>query len=68
MVLSHFADIIYLIDQEAINKQLQAIFGIQTGYHGTVVSTFAKVNSEMKSKKVNSLLTCIKPAQFGFSD
>ncbi|CAO3650577.1 unnamed protein product [Mucor hiemalis] len=31
-------------DQEAINKQLQAIFGIQTGYHGTVVSTFAKLN------------------------
>ena len=32
------------IDQETINQQLQAIFGIQTGYHGTVVSTFAKLN------------------------
>lgn len=32
------------IDQEAINKQLQCIFGIQTGYHGSVVSTFAKVS------------------------
>jgi hypothetical protein len=35
--------IIIKIDQEEINKQLQAIFGIQTGYHGSVVSTFAKV-------------------------
>lgn len=30
-------------DQEAINKQLQTIFEIKTGYHGSVVSTFAKV-------------------------
>lgn len=30
-------------DQEVINKQLQSIFNIKTGYHGSVVSTFAKV-------------------------
>lgn len=30
-------------DQEVINKQLQSIFDIKTGYHGSVVSTFAKV-------------------------
>jgi hypothetical protein len=42
------------IDQEEINKQLQAIFGIQTGYHGTVVSTFAKVRLKRDS---NALYT-----------
>lgn len=31
-------------DQETINKLLREIFGIETGYHGSVVSSFAKVS------------------------
>ncbi|KAF1801061.1 hypothetical protein FB192DRAFT_1383790 [Mucor lusitanicus] len=40
-------------DQEAINKQLQAIFDIKTGYHGSVVSTFAKLNLDAVIEAVN---------------
>ncbi|KAI8097950.1 uncharacterized protein B0P05DRAFT_461143 [Gilbertella persicaria] len=41
------------VDQEAINKQLQSIFNIKTGYHGTVVSTFAKLNKDAVIEAVN---------------
>ena len=34
---------IITLDQETINKHLRDIFGIKTGYHGSVVSSFAKV-------------------------
>ncbi|KAI8373920.1 hypothetical protein EDC96DRAFT_497956 [Choanephora cucurbitarum] len=40
-------------DQETINKQLQSIFNIKTGYHGTVVSTFAKLNKDAVIDAVN---------------
>ncbi|KAI8876534.1 NAD(P)-binding protein [Backusella circina FSU 941] len=40
-------------DQEAINKQLQSIFGIETGYHGNVVSAFAKLNLDAVIEAVN---------------
>ncbi|CAO0801198.1 unnamed protein product [Mucor circinelloides] len=40
-------------DQEAINKQLQTIFDIKTGYHGSVVSTFAKLNLDAVIEAVN---------------
>ncbi|CAO3588258.1 unnamed protein product [Absidia cylindrospora] len=36
-------------DQETVNTYLWAIFGIEMGYHGNVVSTFAKM-------KLNSVL------------
>lgn len=31
------------LDQETINQHLESIFGIKTGYHGTIISSFAKV-------------------------
>ncbi|KAG0168884.1 hypothetical protein DFQ28_010721 [Apophysomyces sp. BC1034] len=40
-------------DQEAINKQLQTIFGINTGYHGSVVSSFAKLNLDSVIEDIN---------------
>ncbi|KAF7722582.1 hypothetical protein EC973_002935 [Apophysomyces ossiformis] len=40
-------------DQETINKQLQSIFGITTGYHGSVVSSFAKLNLDSVIEDVN---------------
>ncbi|KAK4512194.1 uncharacterized protein ATC70_013437 [Mucor velutinosus] len=40
-------------DQEAINKHLQTIFDIKTGYHGSVVSTFAKLNLDAVIEAVN---------------
>jgi len=30
-------------DQGSINKILESIFGIETGFQGTMISTFAKV-------------------------
>jgi hypothetical protein len=32
-----------ITDQETINQHLESIYGIKTGYHGTMISTFAKV-------------------------
>ncbi|KAI9318392.1 hypothetical protein BX666DRAFT_1927480 [Dichotomocladium elegans] len=40
-------------DQEAINKLLQDIFGIKTGYYGSVVSSFAKLNLDSVTEDVN---------------
>lgn len=42
-------------DQEAINKQLQTIFDIKTGYHGSVVSTFAKVTRHVPAQLMNHM-------------
>ncbi|KAI7875675.1 NAD(P)-binding protein [Lichtheimia hyalospora FSU 10163] len=40
-------------DQETINEQLQAIFGIKTGYYGSAISTFAKLNLSSVTEEVN---------------
>ncbi|KAI8337758.1 hypothetical protein BC941DRAFT_426101 [Chlamydoabsidia padenii] len=40
-------------DQETINTHLRAIFGIKTGYHGSVVSTFAKMNLNSVVEDIN---------------
>ncbi|KAI7903970.1 uncharacterized protein BX663DRAFT_587783 [Cokeromyces recurvatus] len=40
-------------DQEVINKQLQYIFHIKTGYYGSVVSSFAKMNLNDVIETVN---------------
>lgn len=40
-------------DQETINKLLREIFGIETGYHGSVVSSFAKLNLNSVTEDVN---------------
>ncbi|KAI9276747.1 hypothetical protein BDA99DRAFT_494018 [Phascolomyces articulosus] len=40
-------------DQETINKLLREIFGIETGYHGSVVSSFAKLNLDSVTEDVN---------------
>ncbi|SAL98714.1 hypothetical protein [Absidia glauca] len=40
-------------DQETINTHLRAIFNIQTGYHGSVVSTFAKMNLNSVVEDIN---------------
>jgi nucleoside-diphosphate-sugar epimerase len=34
-----------IIDQGSINKFLESIFGIETGFQGTMISTFAKVKN-----------------------
>ncbi|KAG2226452.1 hypothetical protein INT45_014196 [Circinella minor] len=40
-------------DQETINKHLRDIFGIETGYHGSVVSSFAKLNLDSVTEDIN---------------
>ncbi|KAI9208212.1 uncharacterized protein BJ171DRAFT_490658 [Polychytrium aggregatum] len=40
-------------DQGSINEHIQAIFGIQTGYQGTVISQFAKLNLDSVTEDVN---------------
>lgn len=40
-------------DQETINSLLRDIYGIQTGYHGSVVSSFVKLNLESVTDDVN---------------
>lgn len=40
-------------DQEAINACIREIFGIQTGFQGTIVSNFAKMNLESVTEEVN---------------
>ncbi|KAJ3083563.1 hypothetical protein HK102_001015 [Quaeritorhiza haematococci] len=40
-------------DQGAVNEHIQKIFGIQTGFQGTVISQFAKLNLESVTEDVN---------------
>ncbi|KAM3581786.1 hypothetical protein VKS41_005946 [Umbelopsis sp. WA50703] len=40
-------------DQETINQHLESIYGIKTGYHGTMISTFAKLNLGTVTEDVN---------------
>ncbi|KAI9027178.1 hypothetical protein CLU79DRAFT_740703 [Phycomyces nitens] len=40
-------------DQDTINRHLRSLFGIQTGYHGSVVSSFAKLNLESVMEDIN---------------
>ncbi|CAO3680728.1 unnamed protein product [Umbelopsis vinacea] len=40
-------------DQETINHHLESIFGIKTGYHGTIISSFAKLNLGTVTEDVN---------------
>ncbi|KAI9483315.1 MAG: hypothetical protein EXX96DRAFT_557676 [Benjaminiella poitrasii] len=40
-------------NQDDINQQLQAIFNIKTGYHGSVISSFAKLNLDDVTEAVN---------------
>ncbi|CEP10755.1 hypothetical protein [Parasitella parasitica] len=40
-------------DQQKINEHLESIFEIKTGYHGTVVSSFAKLNLDYVNEIVN---------------
>ncbi|KAJ1531186.1 hypothetical protein HK405_001553 [Cladochytrium tenue] len=40
-------------DQGSINQHLEAIFGIQTGFQGTIVSQFAKLNLASVTEDVN---------------
>ncbi|KAI8068321.1 hypothetical protein BC940DRAFT_299695 [Gongronella butleri] len=40
-------------DQETINTLLRQIYGIQTGYHTSIVSTFAKMNLNSVVEDVN---------------
>lgn len=35
--------VFFFLDQETINQHLETIFGIKTGYHSSIVSSFAKV-------------------------
>ncbi|ORZ40146.1 NAD-dependent epimerase/dehydratase [Catenaria anguillulae PL171] len=40
-------------DQETINAHIRNIFGIQTGFQGSIVSQFAKLNLESVTEEVN---------------
>ncbi|KAI8992044.1 hypothetical protein BDF20DRAFT_813019 [Mycotypha africana] len=40
-------------DQETINEHLQAIFNIKTGYHGAMISSFAKANDDTTVHAIN---------------
>ncbi|KAJ3211046.1 hypothetical protein HDU67_004808 [Dinochytrium kinnereticum] len=40
-------------DQGSINAHLQAIFGIDTGFQGTIISQFAKLNLDSVTEDVN---------------
>eukprot|EP01106_Pelomyxa_sp_JSP_P015166 TRINITY_DN509_c0_g1_i14.p2 TRINITY_DN509_c0_g1~~TRINITY_DN509_c0_g1_i14.p2 ORF type:complete len:160 (+),score=53.25 TRINITY_DN509_c0_g1_i14:202-681(+) len=40
-------------DQDAINKVLETIFGIQTGYYGSIMSNMAKMNFKSVTEDVN---------------
>ncbi|KAF9581385.1 hypothetical protein BGW38_001616, partial [Lunasporangiospora selenospora] len=42
-------------DQEAINTHIRAIFGIETGFQGTIVSNFAKLNMEETTETINEM-------------
>ncbi|KAI8617184.1 hypothetical protein BC830DRAFT_1254846 [Chytriomyces sp. MP71] len=40
-------------DQGSINEVIQSIFGIETGFQGTIISQFAKLNLESITEDVN---------------
>lgn len=40
-------------DQETVNSSIREIFGIQTGFQGTIISNFAKLNLEAITEEVN---------------
>lgn len=40
-------------DQEAVNTHIRAIFGIETGFQGTLVSQFAKLNMKEATEDIN---------------
>ncbi|KAI9326148.1 hypothetical protein DFJ73DRAFT_867078 [Zopfochytrium polystomum] len=40
-------------DQGSINSHLQTIFGIETGFQGTIISQFAKLNLDSVTEDVN---------------
>ncbi|KNE55464.1 hypothetical protein AMAG_01355 [Allomyces macrogynus ATCC 38327] len=40
-------------DQETINRHIRSIFGIQTGFQGSIISQFAKLNLESVTEEVN---------------
>ncbi|KAI9179855.1 hypothetical protein H9P43_005186 [Blastocladiella emersonii ATCC 22665] len=40
-------------DQETLNVHIRAIFGIQTGFQGSIISQFAKLNLESVTEEVN---------------
>jgi hypothetical protein len=42
-----------IVDQGTINKFIQEIFGIETGFQGTVISSFAKLNLDSVTEDVN---------------
>ncbi|KAG0008145.1 hypothetical protein BGZ80_003808, partial [Entomortierella chlamydospora] len=42
-------------DQEAVNTHIRAIFGIETGFQGTVVSQIAKLNMKDATEEINEL-------------
>ena len=40
-------------DQGSMNEILESVFGIKTGFHGTVVSSFAKLNMNSVTEDIN---------------
>lgn len=42
-------------DQGSINKILESIFGIETGFQGTMISTFAKMNMDSVTEEINEM-------------
>ncbi len=46
--------IMVLLDQEAVNTHIRAIFGIETGFQGTLVSQFAKVCERLFLRPLDS--------------
>ena len=45
--------IFWYVDQGSINTHLQSIFGIETGFQGTIISQFAKLNLDSVTEDVN---------------
>ena len=43
----------YDMSQEKLNKLLEPIFGIKTGFHGTIISNAAKLNLKMVTEQAN---------------
>ena len=44
---------IFNLDQGTVNKCIQELFGIETGFQGTVISSFAKLNLDSVTEDVN---------------
>ncbi|OZJ05954.1 hypothetical protein BZG36_01180 [Bifiguratus adelaidae] len=40
-------------NQETINEHIRSLFGIETGFHGTVISNFARLNLESVTEDIN---------------